>query len=373
MGIRASEKSIARRLDWRIESPCGVAPLAQRGDPAPLDGSKRGSASAVRGRRGLLSEARRRGAMYEGDPPRVSEERLSHLYWAGQHGITDDELRHPSMLEDEFLEKCKDVKRLELFMYSTMSAEDLGDFVNLQELSIQLQTVPRAVGLRRLVKLQRLSITDCGLESVAGVEACVQLRHLDVSQNRIEEMDPNVLQYLEELRTLWMNDNRLTRIEGLEPLTKLTTLWLARNQIAFICDALDNNLALTDLNLSANLVGNFKDIPHLSRLRHLKSLSFGDPHYGECPVCALCNYQTYVLFHVHHLSTLDSLRLTDEARQLAEATYMKKKMCAMRAARNSSARNSSARNSCAILSRLSTTSAGTTTCGSRRSSGTRRT
>ena len=109
-------------------------------------------------------------------------------------------------------------------------------------------------------------------------------------------------------------------------LTKLTTLWLARNQIAFICDALDNNLALTDLNLSANLVGNFKDIPHLSRLRHLKSLSFGDPHYGECPVCALCNYQTYVLFHVHHLSTLDSLRLTDEARQLAEATYMKKKM-----------------------------------------------
>ena len=149
--------------------------------------------------------------MYEGDPPRVSEERLSHLYWAGQHGITDDELRHPSMLEDEFLEKCKDVKRLELFMYSTMSAEDLGDFVNLQELSIQLQTVPRAVGLRRLVKLQRLSITDCGLESVAGVEACVQLRHLDVSQNRIEEMDPNVLQYLEELRTLQEGDGVLLK------------------------------------------------------------------------------------------------------------------------------------------------------------------
>ena len=312
--------------------------------------------------------------MYESDPPRVSEERLSHLYWAGQHGITDDELRHPSMLEDEFLEKCKDVKRLELFMYSTMSAEDLGDFVNLQELSIQLQTVPRAVGLRRLVKLQRLSITDCGLESVAGVEACVQLRHLDVSQNRIEEMDPNVLQYLEELRTLWMNDNRLTRIEGLEPLTKLTTLWLARNQIAFICDALDNNLALTDLNLSANLVGNFKDIPHLSRLRHLKSLSFGDPHYGECPVCALCNYQTYVLFHVHHLSTLDSLRLTDEARQLAEATYMKKKMCAMtRRAQFLGAQFLGAqfwRNS---LTPSPPPSAGTTTCGSRRSSGTRRT
>ena len=180
-------------------------------------------------------------------------------------------------------------------MYSTMSAEDLGDFVNLQELSIQLQHgAARRGGLPAArPRLQRLC--DHRLrasESVAGVEACVQLRHLDVSQNRIEEMDPNVLQYLEELRTLWMNDNRLTRIEGLEPLTKLTTLWLARNQIAFICDALDNNLALTDLNLSANLVGNFKDIPHLSRLRHLKSLSFGDPHYGECPVCALCNYQT---------------------------------------------------------------------------------
>ena len=164
-------------------------------------------------------------------------------------------------------------------------------------------------------------------------------------------MDPNVLQYLEEPRTLWMNDNRLTRIEGLEPLTKLTTLRLARNQIAFICDALDNNLALTDLNLSANLVGNFKDIPHLSRLRHLKSLSFGDPHYGECPVCALCNYQTYVLFHVHHLSTLDSLRLTDEARQLAEATYMKK-MCAM--TRRAGAARTPARNSCGFDGRVHT-------------------
>ena len=172
-----------------------------------------------------------------------------------------------------------------------------------------------------------------------------------------------MLQHLGQLQTLWMNENLVTQIEGLKPLTKLTTLWLARNQIrrdippmatapmatapmatapmpplglsplwlrprwrplahrrihiythmyAYLCtchgctcyiavltlavltlagphcssisDALDDNRALTDLNLSATAVGSFKDIPHLARLRHLRTLAFSDLHYGESPV-----------------------------------------------------------------------------------------
>ena len=93
-----------------------------------------------------------------------------------------------------------------------------------------------------------------------------------------------MLQHLGQLQTLWMNENLVTQIEGLKPLTKLTTLWLARNQISSIRDALDDNIALTDLNLSATAVGSFKDIPHLARLRHLRTLAFSDLHYGESPV-----------------------------------------------------------------------------------------
>ena len=157
-----------------------------------------------------------------------------------------------------------------------------------------------------------------------------------------------MLQHLGQLQTLWMNDNLVTQIEGLKPLTKLTTLWLARNQIrrdtptmatpthaptmakaamakaamaasrtaactsplrflwlyvlvlwlyllwmyllwlylhySSICDTLDANTALTDLNLSASAIGSFKDIPHLTRLRQLRTLAFSDLHYGESPV-----------------------------------------------------------------------------------------
>ena len=52
----------------------------------------------------------------------------------------------------------------------------------------------------------------------------------------------------------------------------------------------------------------------------------GEPHFGENPVCALCNYQTYCLFHLQQLKVLDANEIAEEARQLAEATYMKKKM-----------------------------------------------
>ena len=41
-------------------------------------------------------------------------------------------------------------------------------------------------------------------------------------------------------------------------------------------------------------------------------------------MCALCNYQTYVLYHLQQLARLDSITIADESRQLAEATYMKK-------------------------------------------------
>ena len=64
----------------------------------------------------------------------------------------------------------------------------------------------------------------------------------------------------------------------------LAVLTLAGPHCSSISDALDDNRALTDLNLSATAVGSFKDIPHLARLRHLRTLAFSDLHYGESPV-----------------------------------------------------------------------------------------
>jgi hypothetical protein len=51
-----------------------------------------------------------------------------------------------------------------------------------------------------------------------------------------------------------------------------------------------------------------------------------DLHFGLNPVCKLCNYQTYVLYHLKQLRYLDSIPITDEGRSNAESTYAKKKM-----------------------------------------------
>lgn len=61
-------------------------------------------------------------------------------------------------------------------------------------------------------------------------------------------------------------------------------------------------------------------------LPQLEDLYFGDPHFGTCPVCYLCNYQTYVLYHLPQLRRLDSIPLVEEAKKAALSTYVKKKM-----------------------------------------------
>ncbi|KAJ1635214.1 hypothetical protein T492DRAFT_863766, partial [Pavlovales sp. CCMP2436] len=81
-----------------------------------------------------------------------------------------------------------------------------------------------------------------------------------------------------------------------------------------------------ELNIAANRLGTFRDIPNLARLRCLRSLTTADPHYGANPVCALYNFTTYCLFHLPQLGALDRTPVLDSARALAEATYGKKRM-----------------------------------------------
>lgn len=263
------------------------------------------------------------------DEPRqqktLREERISLLYWASRELLTNDE-SSAGLPEDEYLRRCAEVTTLELFMNSLPNPEHLTDFVNLRELAIHLEPMPRVVGLSGMQQLQRLCMTETGLCSLNGLEACSSLTHLDCSHNRLTEMESSVLRHLSKLRTLWLNDNTIGRLKGLEGLSALTTLWLGCNRIDAVGDALTCNQNLEDLNLAGNLLANFKDVPTLGRMRKLTKIAMSEPHFGENPLCSLCNYQTYVLFHMPQLQQLDSMLVTDELRALAEATYMKKKM-----------------------------------------------
>eukprot|EP00967_Tisochrysis_lutea_P023773 scaffold27287_cov19-Tisochrysis_lutea.AAC.2 len=69
-----------------------------------------------------------------------------------------------------------------------------------------------------------------------------------------------------------------------------------------------------------------QEVRALSRLPRLTELCFADPMWGESPLAALCNYQTFVLFMLPKLTSLDTLVLADETKHLAEATFLKKQM-----------------------------------------------
>jgi len=234
---------------------------------------------------------------------RVTGERVTLLYWAfGQ--LTSDEQANGVEAED-FRQRCALVTKLELFLNTLPVPACLADYPNLKELQLHVQNIPKPVGMTGMRQLQRLCMTECGLSTMQGIDQCTQLMHLDLSSNRLSRMEPAVLGELTNVRTLWLNENPIAEIQGLERLTRLHSLWLARTGVSYISDVLESNVALTDLNLAASAIANFKDIPNLARLRLLSSLALSDPHFGDSPVCSLCNYQTYLLFHLQQLNVLD--------------------------------------------------------------------
>lgn len=132
---------------------------------------------------------------------------------------------------------------------------------------------------------------------------------------------------LENLEVLWLYGNQLRTIEGLENLNKLRILWIGCNAIEYLDKSrLDENQNLEELNLGGNKIGPFKQILYLNQLKNLKSLFLKCINFGENPICNLANYQTYTTYHLPKLSNLDGVEISEEARQVAEATFFKKQM-----------------------------------------------
>ena len=75
----------------------------------------------------------------------------------------------------------------------------------------------------------------------------------------------------------------------------LKELNLASNKLSMIGTRIDTLVNLEDMNLANNKIGNFKELLNINRLPKLKSAAFYDPHYGENPICNLCNYQVSII------------------------------------------------------------------------------
>lgn len=122
-------------------------------------------------------------------------------------------------------------------------------------------------GLEDLTALEKLEFYDNQIESVECISSLSQLRILDLSFNAIREMIPlaSCCPLLEEL---YMAQNKLRRIEGLEGLVHLRTLDLGANRIRTI-EGLESNTALQSLWLGKNKIEAIAGLETLSQLRQL--------------------------------------------------------------------------------------------------------
>lgn len=127
---------------------------------------------------------------------------------------------------------------------------------------------------------------------------------------------------MNKLEILWLNNNKIKIVDGINKLLNLKTLNLACNNINSIKDAFITLTSLENLNLSGNPITSFREILYLMQIKSLRKLSLNDPVYGYCPVAILSNYQTYCLYHLSFLTELDYTVISEEYTQIASTTYI---------------------------------------------------
>ncbi|KAJ3037570.1 Leucine-rich repeat-containing protein 9, partial [Rhizophlyctis rosea] len=231
---------------------------------------------------------------------------------------------HNAISEAVFANLPSSIKALEMCFYNFPMIAGIQHFNHIISLSIVAQDIQEIYGLEECTNLEKLWICETRISKLQGLEKCSQLRELYLYGNRISIIEG--LDNLISLEKLWLSDNDIAVLENLSSLVNLRDLRIGNNKITSVGDALNENVNLRELNIAGNQVASFREVLFLARLPKLTSLCLSDPNFADNPICALCNYQTHVIYHLPKLTSLDTLEVTEESRRIISATVLKKRM-----------------------------------------------
>ncbi|KAJ3411055.1 Leucine-rich repeat-containing protein 9 [Chytridiales sp. JEL 0842] len=226
--------------------------------------------------------------------------------------------------ESVYVTRPTSITSLEMCHFNFPTITAVHHFPNLTSLCLVAQDISEIEGLDDCTGLRKLWICEARIRVIKGLDNLINLKELFLYSNRIKKIDG--LDKLEKLEKLWLSDNEISRIERLENLKNLKDLQLGNNRIASVGDTLTENVNLAELNIAGNRLSSFRDVLFLARLPKLTSLCLSDPNFADNPLCALCNYQTHVIYHLPNLKCLDTLEVTEESRKIISATVLKKRM-----------------------------------------------
>ena len=124
---------------------------------------------------------------------------------------------------------------------------------------------------------------------------------------------------------LWLNDNRLSKLKGLDANFRIKHLYLHNNSITTVCDAscsLSKLRHLETLQLACNQLQDLKaSLAILSKLPFLKKLQL----HGN-PLSLESSYRAAVIFAIPTLKQLDSALISDVERQAAVKLFTAKRI-----------------------------------------------
>eukprot|EP00397_Hematodinium_sp_SG-2012_P001359 GEMP01001360.1.p1 GENE.GEMP01001360.1~~GEMP01001360.1.p1 ORF type:complete len:1506 (+),score=342.41 GEMP01001360.1:117-4634(+) len=217
------------------------------------------------------------------------------------------------------------IEHLQLILDNYCGLKVIRQFKNLRTLTLIQQGVSRIYGLGYLKHLEALWLNENKITCLDGIQGCRNLKRLYVCGNKIKEIG-NWLLGLKEVHTFWISENKLTTLQGISNLPKLRHLVAASNDLCSLDNVFYETKLLETINVANNRLLSFDCIHAMQMFEHLTELDFTDPEFGSNPICQVTNYSIYALYQLKTLTILDRHRVTDEEREKAETEYMKKRI-----------------------------------------------
>lgn len=141
-----------------------------------------------------------------------------------------------------------------------------------------------------------------------AVQDCVELYLANRGITKIQGFERFV-----NIETLWLNGNRLTKVNNLDENFRLKRLYLHDNSIHTLKGSLEFFTFLDTLSLYNNQLHDLQsNLEVLSSLRHLEELDM----HGN-PLSEETNYRLLVIKNLPWLNVLDRHKITDEERERA--------------------------------------------------------
>ena len=177
-------------------------------------------------------------------------------------------------------------------------------------------------GLSACERLRSVTVAECSLKSLAGARACRNLEELYAYGNEINSLEDMRGGGFERLRTLWVNDNRLRVLDGVEELRGLRELNVAGNELEKV-PIVDTLRALEHLNVAGNPI---RSLAHVEVANFIQSLTLRDGVHGACMLCRGTWYRSYTLCALPNLFALDGERVSDQERACALQAHTERRL-----------------------------------------------